>query len=324
MQGIYKIQNRVNGKYYVGSSSNVKKRWREHKGMLEKGKHLNNHLQNTWNKWGKETFEFKLVENIEDKKNLQLVEQEYLDAGFELGLLYNISRLAAGGSVAGWHHTKEALAKISKASSGKNNPMYGKTGADSPNYGKKNPEHSKRISGAGNYWFGVTGEDHPLYGRRLTEEAIARMSGENNGMFGKHHSEESKAKMSKAKGKAAYPAFANVITKEFIPAGYNLKKLCRERNVNYNTFLYLRDNKLQQSKSGWRLAKDEWELATSDDFRESHAKPYPAFFNIQTRALIPAGHNLAKLCRKQNLDYGMFQDLRRGNTKQSMDGWTLA
>ncbi len=38
---------------------------------------------------------------------------------------------------------------------GINNPMFGKSGEDSPNFGKKFPEHSKRISG----------ENHPNFGK---------------------------------------------------------------------------------------------------------------------------------------------------------------
>lgn len=322
MQGIYKIWNRISRKYYVGSSSNVEKRWREHRGALRKGKHLNNYLQNAWNKHGKKAFEFKFVEEVGNEQNLHSVEQEYLDAGFELGLLYNIARLAAGGSVAGWRHTEEALAKMSNANSGKNNPMYGKTGEDSPNYGRKNPEHSRR-----------------MLGKRHTEEAkqnmraswtperrrekSKQMSGEKNPFYGKRRSEETKAKISKTKSKA-HPAFGNVMTGEFIPAGHNLRKLCQERNINYNTLLSLRDNKFQQSRNGWRLAKNEWWLATKDDFVESNAQPYPAFFNIETKEFLPAGHNLAKLCRERNLNYGVLQTLRCGGTKLSVDGWRLA
>ena len=48
--GIYKIINKVNGKYYVGSSLNINKRWSVHKSALSKNKHHNDHLQNAWNK----------------------------------------------------------------------------------------------------------------------------------------------------------------------------------------------------------------------------------------------------------------------------------
>ena len=53
ISGIYKIVNKVNGKYYVGSSNDVlKTRFYEHKRLLTKNKHFNVKLQNAWNKYG--------------------------------------------------------------------------------------------------------------------------------------------------------------------------------------------------------------------------------------------------------------------------------
>ena len=63
ISGIYKIVNKVNGKYYVGGSKNIHKRWLEHKGLLRRNIHDNGHLQNAWNKYGEATFDF-IVECI--------------------------------------------------------------------------------------------------------------------------------------------------------------------------------------------------------------------------------------------------------------------
>lgn len=66
---------------------------------------------------------------------------------------------------------------------GKNNPMYGRRGKDSPNFGKKRSEESrKRMSEA------QKGEKHPLFGKR----------GKDNPNFGRHHSEETKLKLREA------------------------------------------------------------------------------------------------------------------------------
>lgn len=59
--GIYKIRNKKNDKVYIGSSRNIERRFREHKVYLKNDSHCNNHLQNSWNKYGKENFEFKPV-----------------------------------------------------------------------------------------------------------------------------------------------------------------------------------------------------------------------------------------------------------------------
>jgi len=60
--GIYKIVNIKNNKIYIGSSVNLNSREYKHFWMLEKNIHDNDYLQNSYNKYGKETFCFDIVE----------------------------------------------------------------------------------------------------------------------------------------------------------------------------------------------------------------------------------------------------------------------
>ena len=65
ISGIYKIINKVNGKYYVGSTTQLytsRSRWNNHKQALIRGNHRNSHLQNAWNKYGPDAFEFIIIE----------------------------------------------------------------------------------------------------------------------------------------------------------------------------------------------------------------------------------------------------------------------
>lgn len=55
--GLYIIRNTVNSKVYVGSTVDIHKRWRTHKWRLNRGDHHSHHLQNAWDKYGKENFE---------------------------------------------------------------------------------------------------------------------------------------------------------------------------------------------------------------------------------------------------------------------------
>lgn len=75
--GIYEILNSINGKRYIGSSSNVKKRMAAHKRFLNEGGHFNSYLQYSWDKYGSEHFTFKIIEHCE-KEDLLLREQMYL------------------------------------------------------------------------------------------------------------------------------------------------------------------------------------------------------------------------------------------------------
>lgn len=62
MVGIYKIENKVNGKIYVGQSSIIETRWYNHVRELNKNIHTNKYLQSAWNKYGEKNFEFKILE----------------------------------------------------------------------------------------------------------------------------------------------------------------------------------------------------------------------------------------------------------------------
>jgi len=89
--GIYKIENLVNGKVYIGSSCDIKKRWRDHKYQLRHNKHYNNYLQNSWNKYREDNFKFKIVE---ETKDLQIREQYWIDSlnSFNNKFGYNLSK----------------------------------------------------------------------------------------------------------------------------------------------------------------------------------------------------------------------------------------
>ncbi len=61
ISGIYKIVNKKNGKYYVGRSIDIHKRWAQHRTQLRKNYHWNAKLQNAWNKNGESAFDFLIV-----------------------------------------------------------------------------------------------------------------------------------------------------------------------------------------------------------------------------------------------------------------------
>jgi len=60
--GIYIIQNKINNHIYIGSSVNIKQRFSQHKSTLRHNTHRNKHLQNAWNKYKEENFEFIIIE----------------------------------------------------------------------------------------------------------------------------------------------------------------------------------------------------------------------------------------------------------------------
>lgn len=76
--GVYKITNNVNGKFYVGSSKDIKYRWKQHRDKLNDNKHGNTHLQNAWNKYGEDNFKFEIIEECSPEMQFER-EQFYLN-----------------------------------------------------------------------------------------------------------------------------------------------------------------------------------------------------------------------------------------------------
>ena len=76
MRGIYKIINRKNGKYYVGSSVNIHERWNEHRRTLREGTHINPKLQASWKRNGEPKFDFVSVELVAEGPRHTLLEVE--------------------------------------------------------------------------------------------------------------------------------------------------------------------------------------------------------------------------------------------------------
>ncbi|MDD4156596.1 MAG: GIY-YIG nuclease family protein [Candidatus Cloacimonetes bacterium] len=112
--GVYQIINLINDKTYIGSSIDVKNRWREHKTDLEKNRHHSIYLQRSWNKYGKANFVFSMLEEC-DRNELLDREQYYLDKfkSYKKENGYNIAKNTSA-PMMGRKHSKETLVKLSE------------------------------------------------------------------------------------------------------------------------------------------------------------------------------------------------------------------
>lgn len=108
ISGIYVIKR--GDRLYVGSAVNISARWNRHKNSLRKNMHENPHLQNAWNKYGEEAFEFVVLEECDVEQLLER-EQHYLDQGFDQ--FYNCSPTA--GSRLGMANSPESKRKTSES-----------------------------------------------------------------------------------------------------------------------------------------------------------------------------------------------------------------
>lgn len=94
--GIYKITNKINGRIYIGSAKEFKRRWSQHAASLKANKHQNKFLQADYNKCGDAAFIFEIVETTEGDKNERLlIEERYIKQYFDNGKdCYNLCNRA--------------------------------------------------------------------------------------------------------------------------------------------------------------------------------------------------------------------------------------
>ena len=113
--GVYVIRNIENGKMYIGSTYNFKKRWENHRRRLRKNEHLNVHLQSSYNKYGKDSFKFQIIEITSPEKARER-ESYYISLYNTLNPKYgyNIAIVNEDGTTSASESTKAKLSAITK------------------------------------------------------------------------------------------------------------------------------------------------------------------------------------------------------------------
>ena len=197
LSGVYQITNQINGKKYIGSSVNIKKRWAHHKTMLRAGNHHSAHLQSAWQKYSGENFKFEIICSCPEDKTVEF-EQFFVDAR---NPEYNIAKCANAPTL-GTHLSAETRRKISEAN--KNPSLEARRKMSEAKKGRIVLKETRR----------KMSEFHK--GKHLSEETRLRMSEAHKGRIvseetrrkiseahkGLHNSEEARQKISEGnKGK---------------------------------------------------------------------------------------------------------------------------
>jgi len=183
-QGIYKIINVVNNKFYVGSAVDLKRRKTRHFSELRTSKHNNRYLQAAWNKYGEQAFVFVVVEDLPKGADLLAAENVWLNEHVGKEYCYNIGinatapMLGMSGELSptwGYKHTPEAIAKIAETSLGRKQSaetiekkiayMRGK-----PKSAEARAKISAALMGEGNFWFG---KKRPEHGAKVSRAVVA-------------------------------------------------------------------------------------------------------------------------------------------------------
>ncbi len=188
MIGVYCIICSVSGKWYVGKSTDIRRRWRKHKSDLNKGEHKNPHLQSAWLKYGEESFEFSILA-LASADELVVKEQEYMDlCRGENIKLYNFR------DAIGVWHSDESKAKMSAAKKGKKLSDKHRLSLSIAHSKRLHTDEEKeKISTSLRTSEAFKRYTESRKGKKATDEHRQRIS---NALKGRVHSEEHKANFS--------------------------------------------------------------------------------------------------------------------------------
>jgi group I intron endonuclease len=196
--GVYVIRCLVNGKYYIGSSIRLWARWCQHKTDLTRNCHYSRRLQNAWNKYGAEQFEWYVLEYVDDPSKLDEIEKGHIAfyKSNEREFGFN-SKLANG------RHSEETLRKMSDAQRGKSPSAEIRQKLREANLGRSCSETTKRKIGDGNRGKTVSEETKQKMrvaarSRKITEEGRRKYSEAFRGKPKTERSEEHRLNLSKA------------------------------------------------------------------------------------------------------------------------------
>jgi group I intron endonuclease len=111
---IYAIVNTVTRDMYVGSAVAVNRRWATHRRDLARQSHYNFRLQRAYDKYGKDAFNWEIIQFVDEKSKLIAQEQFWMNF---FAPAYNGRPIA--NSPLGTKHSLETRAKMSAAHKGR-------------------------------------------------------------------------------------------------------------------------------------------------------------------------------------------------------------
>lgn len=285
---IYKIVNKFNEKYYVGSSKNFDKRSRSHKYSLKKRNHHNDYLQNAWNKYGSENFEFVIVEKFNNisERDLLIEEQKWLDIAKTDPKNYNLTFSANNPST--W---------FSEYSKQKHSASLKKV--------IKTKEWKEKIS-----------ESH--FGIKPSEETKLKMS-----LLKLGRKQTEKQKENAIESRRKNWTFTSP-TGEKVEI-HDLKRFCKENNLHSGCMYWVASGKKYQYK-GWKSypPKEKIKYIATEEHRRNLSKGCSKDHTfISPKDETVHIHNLAKFCRENGLDARAMCHVAKGRIK-SYKGWRKA
>jgi len=219
--GVYKISNTLSGRYYIGYSTNIYRRFCTHRSKLKQKCHDNIFLQRAYNLDGEDKFVYEIIHTCDTEEEAKEIELKYLTNISIREYLYNLNFNNSGGDLLSNHPDKDKIREkilksfsetISKMSTEERKQKYGKNGEKNGMFGKTHTEEVRKMNSE------LKKENTYRIGKKASDETRQKMSenaklkiGEKNPFYGKHHSEETIQKI-KEKNKGRLPPNNKEIT----------------------------------------------------------------------------------------------------------------
>lgn len=187
---VYKHTNQINGKSYIGiSSQSLKSRSGSNGKNYNKNKHFYDAIKKYgWNNFSHEVLFSGLSPIDAQRKEIELI-AKYQSNNPQYG--YNLSSGGESGN-AGCTMSEAEKSRRSQAYSGKGNPMYGKRGKNNPNYQRKCSDATREALSRA--LKGRTFDDSSIEKMRAAQKQRAHWAGEKNPMYGKTYADAPQAK----------------------------------------------------------------------------------------------------------------------------------
>lgn len=163
-KGIYKIKCLENNKIYIGSSKNIEKRINTHIKRLRKNTHINEFLQNSWNKYGEISFSFEIIEECSEDSLIER-EQFWMDSTKCYNNEFGFNACNKADRPSGYKHTEESKTKMSLIK--KNQLLNGEIKSNlvpRPKGYKQSQETKDKIRAT------KVGKLNPMFGKKLSED----------------------------------------------------------------------------------------------------------------------------------------------------------
>ena len=326
--GVYMILNTLTDARYVGSAAiSLSRRWGEHRCGLKNGKHRNAYLQNAWNKYGADAFQFVPLENTEPADAVAR-EQYWIDTFKAQGIkLYNIAPKA--GSQLGYKHRPETIARFSATNRGKKRLPHVGAAIRERQLGKPKSEKDRLAMSRGKVaqWPDAISPDGVVF-KVGNMSAFCREHGLGISVMSKVLRGELPSHLGWRLYDGGEPApFTGKVREWYIPyivtapdgrafETSNLEAFAREHGLDAKSLRRVAHGSLLTTGGGWTAHRPGEQPRT-----ESRRIPPKERRLISPDGVVHVVLGLASFCRLHGLDKGAIQRVLRGTAK-SHKGWT--